>query len=97
VIRFGSDAGCLQAEALDREGRRLASASLLSRGQRMAILPAAFGVEALLSGELASRGVVGPAWLAPEEAITRIRKRGLEFAFDGESQKPPAADRTFSD
>ena len=80
---FGSDAGCLQAEALDARGERRASAALLSRGQRIAILPAAIALESLLSGERAPRGVLGPgAWMSPGDWIAGVEARGLEFVSD---------------
>lgn len=80
--RFGSNRGCLQAELWDAAGRR-AAASLTSAGQRMAILPLALTVEALLSGELKARGVVRPwSWLPPEAWIARLAARGLVFQAD---------------
>jgi hypothetical protein len=77
--RFGTDRGCLQAELWDDCGR-CATAALTGAGQRMAILPCALTAEALLSGELAARGVVRPVtWLSPEDWLERLQRRGLEF------------------
>jgi short subunit dehydrogenase-like uncharacterized protein len=81
VSFFGSDAGCLQVELFDPEGSPAATASVTGKGQRMAVLPAALALEALLSGELRDRGCVTPAaWLPPEEWIARLGSRGMAFA-----------------
>jgi short subunit dehydrogenase-like uncharacterized protein len=86
---FGSDAGCLQVEVFDAEESPAASASLTGKGQRMAVVPAALAIEALLSGELSDRGCVNPAaWLPPEEWITRLGRRGMEFAGTPERPMP---------
>ncbi len=78
--RFGSDTGCLQAELWAPDGHGVA-ASFLGKGQRLAILPAALALEALLSGELRQRGSVSPAsWLPTEEWIARLGTRGIRFA-----------------
>jgi NAD(P)-dependent dehydrogenase (short-subunit alcohol dehydrogenase family) len=85
--RLGSDEGCLQAEALDAGGGSLAAAAFLSRGQRLAILPAAIALAALCSEERAVAGVLGPgAWLSPEDWIDRVRGRGIEFLGRTESR-----------
>ncbi len=64
---IGSDFGCLQVESRDGSGNR-AAVALVGSGQRLAILPIAFALRALLNGELAQRGVVSPAtWLLPDE------------------------------
>ena len=77
--RFGSDAGCLQVEVWNAEGRR-AAAAFLGVGQRMAILPCALALEALLGGEVRWRGVRSPATLlATEDWVARLGGRGLEF------------------
>ena len=86
---FGSDAGCLQVELLDPEGSPAATASLTGEGQRMAIVPAALALEALLSGELRDRGCINPAaWLPEEEWIARLGKRGILFAGTPERPTP---------
>jgi hypothetical protein len=78
---FGSDAGCLQVEVFDPEGSPAEVGSLTGKGQRMAVIPAALALDALLSGELRDRGCVNPAaWLAPDEWIARLGRRGMEFA-----------------
>jgi hypothetical protein len=78
--RFGSDAGCLQAELWDGSGRA-ATAALVGAGQRLAVLPCALAVEALLSGSLRARGVVHPAaWLAPDEWVARLRARQVHLS-----------------
>ncbi len=77
--RFGSDVGCLQAELWDAGGQRV-RAALLARGQRLAILPCALAIEALLAGELSAWGVLEPAgWLAPLDWAARLRDRGVEL------------------
>jgi NAD(P)-dependent dehydrogenase (short-subunit alcohol dehydrogenase family) len=77
LSRFGSDVGCVQAQVASPLQR--ASAALVGRGQRLAVLPCALAVEALLRGELAARGVVHPAtWLAPAEWLARLERRGLK-------------------
>jgi short subunit dehydrogenase-like uncharacterized protein len=89
VSFFGSDAGCLQVELFDPEGSPAAMASLTGEGQRMAILPAALALEALLSGELRDRGCVNPAaWLPPEEWIARLGRRGMKLAGTHERAMP---------
>jgi hypothetical protein len=75
----GTDLGCLQVELWDGGGGR-AAASLISHGQRMAILPCALAAEALLSGELSPCGVIRPgSWLPPKEWLRRLKARGLEY------------------
>jgi hypothetical protein len=62
--RFGSEGGCLQVELW--AGERRMSVAALSGDQRLAILPCAMALQALLDGELGERGVVHPAeWLPP--------------------------------
>jgi hypothetical protein len=79
LSHFGSEVGCLQAELWDESGDR-AVASLVGAGQRMAVLPCALAVEALISGELHHRGVVPPAaWLDPDEWMARLQAHGVEF------------------
>src|SRR5438094_459743 len=47
-------------------------------GQRLAILPCAQALDALLSGELAQRGVLHPTtWLSQEAWLARLRARGV--------------------
>ena len=86
---FGSDAGFLQVEVFDPDESPAAAASLTGKGQRMAIVPAALALEALLSGELRDRGCVNPAaWLPPEEWIARLGRRGMAFAGTPEGSMP---------
>jgi hypothetical protein len=76
--RLGSDLGGVDVTLWD-DTRRV-SAALVGRGQRLAILPCALAVEALLDGSLATRGVLSPAtWLTPTEWIARLAARGLRF------------------
>ena len=78
MSRCGARTGCVQAELWD--GRRHATAALVGTGQRLAVLPCALAVEALLAQELPGRGVVRPAtWLAPGEWVTRLQARGLRL------------------
>ena len=77
--RMGSDLGCLHAEAWDASGRQ-ARATLIGRGQGLAIHPCVVAVESLLSGERRTGGVVHPArLLLPEEWIGRLESRGTSF------------------
>jgi NAD(P)-dependent dehydrogenase (short-subunit alcohol dehydrogenase family) len=77
--RFGSDLGGVQVTLRSPDGSH-ATAALIHR-QRLAILPCALVLEALLCGELRQPGVISPAtWLAPEEWIVRLRARGVEFS-----------------
>ena len=79
LSRFGSDVSCLQAEVFGPDGGGVA-AWLLAKGQRLAVLPAAIALEALLAGELRQRGCLSPAtWLATEEWIARLEIRGIRF------------------
>lgn len=74
---FGSSGGCLQAETWDHAGQRTLAA-LLDDTQRLAILPCALAIEALLNGTLRQRGVLRPSdWLSPEEWIARLGARGI--------------------
>jgi hypothetical protein len=76
--RAGSDRGYIQAELRDGAGGRVMAT--FAAGQRLAVLPCALAVEALLSGELAQRGVVHPAiWLPPDAWISRLGARGVSF------------------
>ncbi|HYU17302.1 MAG TPA: saccharopine dehydrogenase NADP-binding domain-containing protein [Chloroflexota bacterium] len=77
--RFGSNVGCLQVELWDGAGSS-ARAALVGRGQRLAILPCALAIEALLSAEPRPRGLVKPAgWLTTQEWLSRLQARGVEF------------------
>jgi hypothetical protein len=77
--RFGSPASCLRVELRDAGGRRVAAA-LVASGQRLAVLPCALALEALLAGELQARGVVHPAtWLSPDEWLARLQARQLRL------------------
>ena len=76
---LGSRVSCLQVELWDASGDR-ASACLVEAGQRLAVLPCALALEALLSGELRQRGLVRPgAWLAPDEWLARLQSREVNF------------------
>lgn len=76
--RYGADLGCLQVEV--EAGGRSARAALIGAGQRLAILPAALAIEALLSGELQQRGVLDPSdWLEPDAWLQRLARRGVRF------------------
>lgn len=75
--RFGTDRGCLQAELWDAGGAG-ARAALISRGQRLAALPCALALEALLADEISGGGVLHPAtWLLPEQLMPRLQDRGV--------------------
>ncbi|HLH22266.1 MAG TPA: hypothetical protein VK066_07070 [Chloroflexota bacterium] len=85
LSRFGSDVGCVQAQVARQ--REMVSAALVGCGQRLAILPCALAVEALLRGELPARGVVRSAtWLSPAEWIARLEQRGLK-CFEGSARR----------
>jgi putative NAD(P)-binding protein len=76
---LGSRVSYLQAELWDASGDR-ASACLVDAGQRLAVLPCALALEALLSGELCQRGLVRPAaWLPPDEWVARLQTRKVGF------------------
>jgi hypothetical protein len=76
---FGSDLGCLQAEVEDESGHRVRCA-VVAAGQRLAILPCAIALNALLNGELTQRGVIHAALcLSPDEWIRRLELRGVQF------------------
>jgi hypothetical protein len=76
--RFGSEGGCLQVDLWD--GERRVSVTAVSGDQRLAILPCAMAVQALLEEELPERGVIHPAeWLSPETWIGELRKRGARI------------------
>lgn len=76
--RFGSEGGCLQVELW--EGERRMGVAALSGDQRLAILPCAMALQALLEGKLRERGVIHPAeWLPPETWIADLRKRGVRI------------------
>jgi hypothetical protein len=78
LSRFGSRLGCVQAKVATP--RQRATAALVGQGQRLAILPCALAIEALLSGDLCARGVLRPAtWLPPAELIGRLQRRGLRL------------------
>jgi hypothetical protein len=78
--RFGTDAGCLQAEVWPAQGPGL-RAALTGLGQRMAILPCVFALESLLSGTLQARGLIHPeTWLTSEQWVERLEARGMRFA-----------------
>jgi len=78
LSRFGSDAGCLQAELWAGDGRTI-RAALVGR-QRLAILPCALALQALLTGELQRRGLVHPAtWLEPEAWVRRLTASGVRW------------------
>ena len=52
----------------------------MASGQRLAVLPCALALEALLAGELQARGLVQPvAWLAPDEWLARLQARQIRF------------------
>jgi len=86
LCRLGSDAACLQAEILDGRGRRSIAAPFIARGQRLAVLPAAIALESLAAGDPGLRGMVVPgAWMAPQDWIDRLRRRGIGFAFEAET------------
>jgi len=77
--RFGSDLGCLQAELEDQDGHRVRCA-VGAGGQRLAILPCAIALSALLNGELTQRGVIRPALcFSPDEWIRRLVLRGVQL------------------
>jgi len=76
--RFGSDAGCVQAEVSNRAGDTL-GAACVSKGQRLAILPISIALEEILSGR-AMRGTVHPAgWMEPEQLLARMTERDVRF------------------
>lgn len=76
---FGSEGGGLQVELWNATGARVAAA-FVGAGQRMAILPCAVALQALLAGEPALRGVVRPASsLTTDEWIARLGARGLKL------------------
>jgi hypothetical protein len=80
LSRFGSPLGCVQVDLWDGERRAHARAAWVGVGQRLAILPCALALQALLAGEPLPHGVVPPAtWLAPDEWIARLEQRGLRF------------------
>ena len=88
--RLGADTGCVQAELWDE--RRRVAAALVGEGQRLAVLPCALAVEALLARELPARGLVRPGtWLAPDEWVTRLRARGLRFVTAASPLDPRSA------
>jgi short subunit dehydrogenase-like uncharacterized protein len=75
---LGSSVGCVQAQLASPHQR--ATAALVGHGQRLAVLPCALAVEALLRGEPVPRGVVRPAtWLPPDQWLARLQRRGLRF------------------
>jgi NAD(P)-dependent dehydrogenase (short-subunit alcohol dehydrogenase family) len=75
---FGSNVGCVQAQVATPW--QTATAALVGRGQRLAVLPCALAVEALLVGGLRARGVVHPATWPPQvEWMGRLQRRGLQF------------------
>ena len=79
LARFGSRDAYLQVEAFSSDGSGLA-AHLHGQGQWLAVLPAAFALEALFSGELTKRGCVSPSTLLePEEWIAQLAARGIDF------------------
>jgi hypothetical protein len=79
LSRFGSNVGCLQAEVWDAYGVR-EWAALLGHGQRLAILPCALALEALLAGDPPQPGVVRPgSWPEPERWHTWLVARGLRL------------------
>jgi hypothetical protein len=72
----GTDRGCLQVEGPSSRGREVVA--VRGRGQRLAILPCALALEALLSGEVSARGCVSPATLfAPSRWLELLAARGL--------------------
>lgn len=74
---FGTKGGGLQVEVWDPAGARV-GAAFVGAGQRMAVLPCALALQALLSAELTTRGVVRPAtWLPVDEWVRRLGERGL--------------------
>jgi short subunit dehydrogenase-like uncharacterized protein len=80
LSRFGSPLGCVQVDLWDGAGRAHTHAAYVGVGQRLAILPCALAIQALLAGESLPLGVVPPAtWLAPDEWIDRLERRGLRF------------------
>jgi NAD(P)-dependent dehydrogenase (short-subunit alcohol dehydrogenase family) len=69
---FGSLGGCLQVDLW--EGARRVSVAAVSTDQRLAILPCAMALQALLGDDLAERGVVHPAaWRSPETWMASLR------------------------
>jgi hypothetical protein len=85
--RAGSPVSCLQVELEDGAGRGY-GAALVASGQRLAVLPCALAIEALLAGELGARGLVHPVtWLPPEAWLARLRARGVRLVVT-----PPRAD-----
>jgi len=77
--RLGSDVGCIRVELRDGAGSS-AAATLVGHGQRLAILPCALALEAMLAGEIAPRGAVSPATLLPVGTwLERLAGRGLEL------------------
>jgi short subunit dehydrogenase-like uncharacterized protein len=80
LSRFGSPLGCVQVDLWDAAGRAHARAAYVGVGQRLAILPCALAIQALLAAEPLPSGVVSPAtWLPPDEWIARLARRGLRF------------------
>lgn len=74
---FGSEGGGLQVELWNAAGAR-AAAAFVGAGQRMAVLPCAVALDALLAGKPARSGVVRPAsWPSIEEWAARLSARGL--------------------
>jgi hypothetical protein len=76
--RFGSKGGCLQVELW--EGERRMSVAALSGDQRLAILPCAMGLQALIQRELHQRGVVHPAeWISPDAWMAGLGRNGVRI------------------
>jgi hypothetical protein len=88
--RIGSHLGCLQVEARGESGA--VRAYVTAPGQLLAILPCAFAVQSLLAGDLTARGVLRPpAWMAPNEWLTRLRGRGVGFGCEARGDAATAS------
>jgi NAD(P)-dependent dehydrogenase (short-subunit alcohol dehydrogenase family) len=76
--RFGSKGGCLQVELW--EGERRMSVAALSGDQRLAVLPCAMALQALIEGDLQQRGVIHPAeWISPDTWIAGLQRSGVRI------------------
>jgi short subunit dehydrogenase-like uncharacterized protein len=76
--RFGSRGGCLQVEVW--KGERRMTVAAVSGDQRLAILPCAMALEALLESDLRERGVIHPSeWLDSEAWVDGLRARGVRI------------------
>jgi hypothetical protein len=88
ISHLGSPASCLQVQLEDTAGGRV-MAALVASGQRLAVLPCALAVEALLAGELQARGVVHPVtWRSTGEWLARLQARDVGFTGSAPGPRP---------